>query len=287
MKYLIFIILLFLIVKNLAAQDSIPPRKETCKMFFAHIRNDSVLSFRSTKGYFPYLIHNLGHQAVSPLHMSKRGWLNTAGIFAITSGLIAVDIRIDHFIKPIKDKNPFIRNVSPQITQLGDFYGYGLVAAFGCYSIVFHDYKAFRTSLLASQAAITAGLWVRAGKILSARMRPGATYSDLQYNSDHWFGPFGQFNPSYVKNRSAPAFDAFPSGHTAAAFAMAAVFAREYKNVRGVPLIMYSLAGIVGISRMIEHEHWASDVFLGAVTGYLCGVQVTRDGINFAAFGRK
>ena len=34
------------------------------------------------------------------------------------------------------------------------------------------------------------------------------------------------------------------------------------------------VAGIVGVTRLIEHEHWASDLISGAVIGYLCGKQV-------------
>lgn len=41
-----------------------------------------------------------------------------------------------------------------------------------------------------------------------------------------------------------------------------------------MPYVMYSLAGIVAITRLIEHEHWASDVFVGGIIGYLCGRQV-------------
>ena len=65
---------------------------------------------------------------------------------------------------------------------------------------------------------------------MTGRMRPGATYNDPNFNSDHWFGPFSQFNSSYNKNRSIAAFDAFPSGHTGAIFAMATVFSEQYKE---------------------------------------------------------
>jgi hypothetical protein len=50
----------------------------------------------------------------------------------------------------------------------------------------------------------------------------------------------------------------------------------EYADVKAVPIIAYSLAGIVGITRMTEHTHWASDVFVGAWAGYLCGKQVVN-----------
>jgi hypothetical protein len=104
-------------------------------------------------------------------------------------------------------------------------------------------------------------------------MRPEATYNDREFNRDHWFGPFAQFGPE-ANGRSVGAFDAFPSGHTGAAFAMATVFAKEYSEYKAIPIATYSMAGLVAISRMIEHTHWASDILLGGVMGYLCGKQV-------------
>lgn len=221
-------------------------------------------------------LSNMGQQAVSPFHLSERGWMNTFLVAGITGTLIHFDQELDVTFKPVKSENKWIEKVSPHITEMGDYYGYITLAAFGGYSILFHDYKAFRTGLLASQAALSAGLWVRAAKILTARMRPGATYVDREFTSDHWFGPFAQYKNSNYYGRGIAGFDAFPSGHTAAAFAMATVIAVQYRNVPVVPVFMYSLAGIVGVTRLIEHEHWASDVFLGAIAGYVCARQIVR-----------
>ena len=242
--------------------------------FKNQIKLDSVLSFRSAKGYFPSLIHNLGYQAGFPLRMKGKDFITLGGTVIITLTLFNYDQKIDDYFKPLKDNNPFIKSVSPHFTELGDYYGYILLAGYGSYSIAFHNYKAFRTSLLASQAAITAGLWVRTIKLLTGRMRPGALYNDPVYQSDHWFGPFAQFNKKYNSDRGVAAFDAFPSGHTAAIFAMATVFSEQYKENKAVPVVLYSIAGIVGVTRLIEHEHWASDLISGAVIGYLCGKQI-------------
>ncbi|HRH66218.1 MAG TPA: phosphatase PAP2 family protein, partial [Bacteroidia bacterium] len=45
---------------------------------------------------------------------------------------------------------------------------------------------------------------------------------------------------------------------------------------RAVPVIAYSLASLVAVSRLIEHEHWASDLLPGAAIGYACGRQVVH-----------
>ncbi len=244
--------------------------------FARQMKTDSVLSFRTKKGYFPSLLNNFIYQATFPVRMNEKDLFVLGGVTIITLSLIHYDQEIDHFFKPVNNDHPHIGNFSSQITDLGDYKGYILLAGYGIYTIGFHKYRGFRASLLASQAAITAGLWIRGIKILTGRMRPGATYNDVQYNSDHWFGPFAQFKKYNVQHGVAD-FDAFPSGHTGAIFAMATVFSELYKDYKAVPIIMYSTAGIVGISRLVQHEHWASDVFLGSVIGYLCGKQVVAN----------
>ena len=238
-------------------------------------KKDSVLSFKSAKGFFPSIYQNMVYQAKFPSRMKEKQWIFFTTAAMSTLILIQLDTDIDKKFKPIKESNPFIENVSPQITEIGDYYGYMLLAGFGGYSILFHNYRAFRVSLLAAQAAVTAGLWIRAGKYLSGRMRPGQSYGDAEYPNGHWFGPFGQFNAKNSLNRGVGAFDAFPSGHTGAAFSIATVFADQYHDYKAVPYVAYSLAGIVGISRLIEHEHWFSDVMVGGAIGYFCGRQVS------------
>jgi hypothetical protein len=250
--------------------DPIDSASGSYKSFFKSCKTDSVFSFRSSKGYVPVFFHNLGYQATFPLRMKGMDFAILGATVAGTLVLIHYDEEIDKHFRPIKGENVFVEKVSPEYTELGDYYGYILLAGLGGFSVAAHDYRLFRTSLMASQAGLTAGLWIRVGKMLSGRMRPEALYVDKEYHSDHWFGPFAQFG----SDRGIASFDAFPSGHTGFAFAFATVFAKEYNEHKAVPVILYSLAGLVGISRLVEHAHWASDVFLGGIIGYYCGKQV-------------
>ncbi len=63
--------------------------------------------------------------------------------------------------------------------------------------------------------------------------------------------------------------DSFPSSHASQAFAVAAVFADRYPEPVGA--IAYGLAGLVGVARIVEDKHWASDVAAGAVLGWAIG----------------
>ncbi len=61
----------------------------------------------------------------------------------------------------------------------------------------------------------------------------------------------------------------FPSGHTSATFATAAVIARHYGWKFAAPF--YALGGYVSVSRMVDNQHWASDVIFGAAVGIVSG----------------
>jgi membrane-associated phospholipid phosphatase len=64
-----------------------------------------------------------------------------------------------------------------------------------------------------------------------------------------------------------PKFDAaFPSGHTTAAFAMAASLSDDIHRPWAT-VALYSLATGVAVSRVYQQEHWVSDVVGGAALG--------------------
>jgi hypothetical protein len=62
----------------------------------------------------------------------------------------------------------------------------------------------------------------------------------------------------------------FPSGHTANAFVMATVLFHEFKNTK--PILAYSgfiFASSTGALRVLNNEHWVSDVLVGAGIGIM------------------
>jgi hypothetical protein len=239
-------------------------------------KSDSICSFRSPKGYFPSLIHNIGEQAAAPFHFKTRQWLYTAAAAGITTALIFADEDIDEWARTQKQKHQWVNKSSPFITEFGSNYGIYSVITTGLVSAAFKDEKGVQTSLLATQAVITSGIWTQVIKLLTGRERPKASYIFSQIDGGQWHGPFSEFLDVNPDNRSRFSYDAFPSGHTATAFSIATVFATQYNEYKVVPVIFYSAATLVGISRLTEHEHWASDVFVGALLGYLSGKQVVQ-----------
>jgi membrane-associated phospholipid phosphatase len=70
--------------------------------------------------------------------------------------------------------------------------------------------------------------------------------------------------------------NSFPSGHAATSFAVATVFAYEYRDHPAVPITAYALASAISASRLGAQRHWASDIFVGGSLGFLIGRFVYR-----------
>ena len=66
-------------------------------------------------------------------------------------------------------------------------------------------------------------------------------------------------------------YAAMPSGHTAAAFAMATVLSAKYPHYKWA---FYTLATLIGLSRIYLESHWPSNILAGALTGIYCGQRV-------------
>jgi membrane-associated phospholipid phosphatase len=77
-------------------------------------------------------------------------------------------------------------------------------------------------------------------------------------------------------------FQSFPSGHTVAAFAAAGAVTAETSaywpeaTYALIGPVLYGGAAAVGLSRMYNNRHWASDVIMGAAIGTFAGMKVVR-----------
>jgi membrane-associated phospholipid phosphatase len=122
--------------------------------------------------------------------------------------------------------------------------------------------------LRTTEAIVAGGIVVGAMKGVMGRQRPFIEKNDP---GDFFIGRgFGNGG-----------LTSFPSGHTAAAFSAATVLSLETRRIwprtaNVVTPLLYGGAAAVGLARMYDSKHWASDVALGATIGTLSGVQVMR-----------
>ena len=77
------------------------------------------------------------------------------------------------------------------------------------------------------------------------------------------------------EDANPPRWDSsFPSGHTAAAFAMAYIYGEQYPRLR-IPLYLFATS--VGLSRIYLGEHYPSDVLTGAAIGVASGIIIEKN----------
>jgi membrane-associated phospholipid phosphatase len=247
------------------------------------VRSDSVINNQGYPGinlisYTLLLASDFRQQASAPFQMNQKEVIHLGEFAVITAGLVIADSRVDKFANNMRSNSQYVRKSSPIITQVGGKYSFYFLGACGLYSLIGNDKRAQVTTLLATQALITSGVWTRVGKLITGRERPSASYTSSRDAGGEWYGLMHSIN-YYNENNKMPvsSYDAFPSGHTSTVFSIATVFAKMYSDKPAIPIIAYSTATLVGLSRLTEHAHWMSDVFVGAALGYLCGSQVVNN----------
>jgi membrane-associated phospholipid phosphatase len=146
------------------------------------------------------------------------------------------------------------------VTELGNgATAVVLLGGIGAYGYFADDHRAFRLAEIGLESFAFTGALTQGAKLLAGRERPSASTRPGGF----WHGPFAVFRD---KNGWA-SFDSFPSGHTTTAFSMATCFSDIYGDKPWVAYVAYGLAGAVGVTRIMEQTHWASDVVVGAVIG--------------------
>lgn len=102
-------------------------------------------------------------------------------------------------------------------------------------------------------AAVIAGLWTQATKQLIDIPRPPAVLA---------VGAFFQAGPAYRRV-------SFPSGHAAAAFALAGIWVMTLSRRRLLRAGLLVLATLVSLSRIMVGVHWPLDILWGMIGGWI------------------
>lgn len=231
---------------------------------------ETKITFNS---YFILLGSDLKQSFTKPFHMSKKDWGNFGKFTLATVALSFADEPIQKAALKLRNRNTGINNISKYVTNFGGNYEGYTLAALGAYGFIFKNVKMQTTVLLATQAYITGAAVETVTKYLSGRTRP-SYYPVGTEPEPRFLGPFSKTAKTVSGKNS---YSSFPSGHTTVAFAAATVFALEYKDKPLIPIVAYSAATMIGLSRITENKHWITDVFVGAALGYLSGKQVVNN----------
>jgi membrane-associated phospholipid phosphatase len=181
----------------------------------------------------------------------------------ITGALIATDRRTGRALPNTADQAMW----SGRVSQLGAAYTLaGISGATFLAGQFTGNGHARETGWLALESLGHAQVAVFALKQAANRARP----LDGSQNGGFWKGG-----------------NSFPSGHAASAFAVATVFAYEYREHLAAPIVAYSLASAVAVSRIGAQRHWLSDIFAGGSMGFMIGRNVYRRHHNRSLPGSK
>jgi len=236
---------------------------------------NTKLNFAS---YFILLGSDIKQEFTKPFHMTKRDWGKFAAFAGAIGALTFVDEPIQRAALKFRNDNPTAAKISRGITNSGASTEFIGLTTIGLYSFAAKNVKLQTTTLLASQAYITGMLIEGTVKFLAGRTRP--SYYDPNGEAEPTFkGPFGNTSHDYNGNRSN---SSFPSGHATVAFAAATVYSMEYRKTVWVPIVAYSAASLISLSRITENKHWTTDVLVGAVLGYLTGRHIVDNYHRYA-----
>jgi membrane-associated phospholipid phosphatase len=223
--------------------------------------------------YVLLTLDDIKQQWTSPFRATSKNWFQV-GVFATlaTGTALFLDYPVNRYTVNQIRTNKSAVSASLYVTNFGGLYETYTLAALGAYGWLFKKDKEKTTTLLATQAYVTGALVETVVKYLTSRQRP-IYYDPVTGQNSHVFhGPLYHF----MKNDNSN-YLSFPSGHTTVAFAAATVFAMEYRNLWYVPVIAYSAATSIGLSRIVQNQHWISDVLVGAGLGFLTGRQVVNN----------
>ncbi len=190
-----------------------------------------------------------------PLHLEglwteQETWL-TLGVLAGAGLLSLADEDIRREVQ--RDDDNTLESLADGFNLLGHpLTGLGISATLWGAGALRHDRELAETGQMALEAVLLGQVVAVGVKVAVGRLRPG----DEQ---DAW-----SFRPFALESEH----DAFPSGHTATAFALAGILSRR-SDAHWAPWLYYGLAGLVGAARIYDDEHWASDVAVGALVGEL------------------
>ena len=165
-------------------------------------------------------------------------------------------------------------------------------------AFVHHTADAFRVTAVPGSALIGGGLYAVGRLTHSSRLAELGLHGTEALLVGQAFGSLikgtvGRARPYQVADSNAHDFEflrgfrkgndysSLPSGHTIAAFAAAAAVTAETSrwwphSGAYIGTVLYGGAAMVGLERLYNDKHWASDVILAAGIGTFSGLKVVK-----------
>lgn len=207
--------------------------------------------------YFKGIFSDARYALTSPLRWDKDDWITASIVAGVTGVFFVLDDDINEEVK--NSRSSTTDSISDVFEPFGNSaFTLPAMMGFYIYGNLWDNEKAKRTALLAVESFLVTSLFTGTLKVVMGRTRPFDGVS-----ADEFKGPTTSNN-------------AFPSGHTSSAFALATVVANEYEHIPLIAPLSYGIATMTGYSRLNDNKHWASDVVLGAALGYFTSKTILK-----------
>ena len=228
---------------------------------------DNMISLSKLKDYGLIIKSNSLNEMIAPALWKRKDWIK-AGVFILGEGAMAMaDKPVEAFILQLRN-DWRLNKVTRYISGSEGGHIYYIMAATGIYGLIGKNEKLVSTSLLATQALITGNIAASFMKFLTGRSGP-LVYNTVTLRPEKKFkGPFSNYQVDIYGNKC---HSSFPSVNSTTIFALATVFASEYKNIRIVPIIAYGTGFLIGINELLTNKHWVTDIIAGEILGYFTG----------------
>ncbi len=188
----------------------------------------------------------------SPFHTSK----SDAKYWPIFCGATGALIATDKYVSKNAPNPSWLQTLGGDASYLGEWYTLmPISAAFYLGGTAMHKDHFRETGLLSFEALASVTLVGTTLKAIFDRARP----LEGNGNGQFWASTSSRVNSS------------FPSGHAYATFAVASVFAHEYRHTLWVKILAYSYAGGVLGARLAANKHFPGDVLAGGAIGWFTG----------------
>ncbi len=203
-----------------------------------------------------------------PLFRSRDAIIGL-GVAALTAATMSADEALARDLqRPSVQMNSGLKGTANVFNAIGFPGSVVLSASTYFFGLAEHSRPVASLGMHMGEAIVLGGGLAEGLQMSIGRARP---QRDVNDHDDFIFG----------KGFSSDDFTSFPSAHTTVAFATATAVSREVGRSwpgasKYVTPISYSVATLVGLSRMYKNKHWASDVVASAGLGIYSAVLFDR-----------
>ena len=195
--------------------------------------------------------HETGSFFVQPTKWDGGDWLK----LGVMGGATFLTMQVDQPIRDavLRDNKRYFYSVPIEGARMyGELYSpVVFFIGFAAHSLIANDMSTRKIAYEIGQACLYAGAMEYILKSVIGRSRP---YMNEGTSSYRLF----TLNDDY---------HSFPSGHSAAAFAISTVLSRNVQPT-WLKILVYLPAAITPFSRVYEDQHWVSSCFIGGAIGY-------------------